>query len=227
MPAEKDRFRCLVGGGNWMLNNCISDTIPKTIEQLGRESGYEKNARSHVDRMFNDGLLVREKNSNGIFAYTANLDKVTPQPPDLADNLLELAERQLKATTRKQLINARIGQGEFRKQVLEKWGHACAVTGCELVEVIRASHIKPWASSNDDERLDPSNGLPLVASLDALFDVGLISFADDGAILISRRVTEADRERLGLAGFTLRACTDSRTSDYLSEHRATYFPTKG
>lgn len=93
----------------------------------------------------------------------------------------------INGTTRKQLIDARKGQGQFRRDLLARWG-GCSVTGCNINEVLRASHIKPWKSSTDQERLDVNNGLLLVATLDALFDRGLVSFKDSGEIIISSRV---------------------------------------
>jgi putative restriction endonuclease len=39
--------------------------------------------------------------------------------------------------------------------------------------MLRASHIKPWSDCSNRERLDPLNGLLLVAHIDALFDNGL------------------------------------------------------
>ena len=93
----------------------------------------------------------------------------------------------------------RVGQDLFRKKLDERWHNRCAVTGVSIREVLRASHIKPWAASSDRERLDPNNGLLLCANLDALFDKGLISFHTDGKILISSVLPEADRFPLGLS----------------------------
>lgn len=56
------------------------------------------------------------------------------------------------------LVAARIGQGRFRDAVSKKWDERCAVTGCSVREALRASHIKPWATSSSNERLDPDNG---------------------------------------------------------------------
>jgi DNA-binding transcriptional ArsR family regulator len=50
------------------------------------------------------------------------------------------------------------------------------------------------------ERLSRENGLLLVATLDALFDCGLISFRDDGQMVISKSVSVADQKRLMLKG---------------------------
>jgi hypothetical protein len=49
--------------------------------------------------------------------------------------------------------------------------------------VLRASHIKPWAKSTNRERLNAENGIMLAAHVDALFGRGLMSFADDRAML--------------------------------------------
>ena len=59
---------------------------------------------------------------------------------------------------------------------------------------LEASHIKPWADSNDSERLDPNNGLLLTASLHKLFDAGLISFEDSGKMLVSSKLSQSERE---------------------------------
>lgn len=83
--------------------------------------------------------------------------------------------------------------------MLSYWGGACAITGLTLQPALRASHAKPWADCNTDtERLDVFNGFLLSANLDALFDKFLISFADDGALLVSPKLSVADRQLLGL-----------------------------
>ena len=68
-----------------------------------------------------------------------------------------------------------------------------------LPQALRASHAKPWAEcATDAERLDVFNGFLLSANLDALFDNFLISFSDDGQLLVSEQIAPCDRERLGL-----------------------------
>jgi hypothetical protein len=62
-------------------------------------------------------------------------------------------------TTRERLIDARLGQGRFRVGVASRWNGRCAVTGCAIPAVIRASHIKPWSECTDRERLNPANGI--------------------------------------------------------------------
>ncbi|GHU27787.1 hypothetical protein AGMMS50256_08400 [Betaproteobacteria bacterium] len=50
----------------------------------------------------------------------------------------------------------------------------------------------------DEERLDVFNGFLLCAHLDALFDHFLISFDDDGLLLVSSKIATTDRIKLGL-----------------------------
>jgi len=85
---------------------------------------------------------------------------------------------------------------------------------------IRASHIKPWRESSNAERLDPNNGLPLIASLDALFDAGLISFDSCGKLIVSLKVSTTERGIFGVAQTSLRKKPTAKMADYLAHHRA-------
>jgi putative restriction endonuclease len=61
------------------------------------------------------------------------------------------------ATTKVQLINARRGQGVFKANVrLNEKG--CRMTGVSDPLYLRASHIKPWKDSSDEEKLNGCNG---------------------------------------------------------------------
>lgn len=112
---------------------------------------------------------------------------------------IEITRRTVRnVTMRKALIDARLGQGQFRSDVELRWSGRCAATGCQIAAVLRASHIKPWSECTNSERLDPSNGLLLAAHIDALFDRGLISFQNDGSVLISPRVPMHECKRLRL-----------------------------
>lgn len=83
-----------------------------------------------------------------------------------------------------QLVKARRGQGIFKTNVrgIEK---KCRITQLELPQHLVASHIKPWAKSSDEEKIDGSNGLLLSPHVDHLFDRGFISFKNSGEIILS------------------------------------------
>jgi hypothetical protein len=125
----------------------------------------------------------------------------------------------LPPTTRRALINARIGQGDYRRELMELWSGRCAVTGCSVAEVLIASHAKPWKDSSNLERLDAFNGLLLAATVDRLFDRGLISFTDDGQLLKKPHLSDADLKNLGISPGASLSKVDARHRPYLAEHR--------
>jgi hypothetical protein len=116
------------------------------------------------------------------------------------------------------IMQARLGQGKFREDLLALWDGQCAVTACGVGAVLRASHVKPWAASSHEERLDPDNGLLLVATLDALFDRGLISFTAEGEMLCSPALSIEERARMHLPA-SLRKPLNERQKSYLQTHR--------
>lgn len=60
----------------------------------------------------------------------------------------------------------------------------CRVTGVSDPRLLIASHIKPWRDANNAERISGYNGIMLSPHVDALFDERLISFEDDGKVLV-------------------------------------------
>lgn len=85
--------------------------------------------------------------------------------------------------------NVRLGQGYFRKMVLHNFRNECCVTGLNVPQILRASHIVPWAS-DEANRMNPENGLCLSATYDAAFDKHLISFDDDYRMIVSREIKD-------------------------------------
>jgi len=126
--------------------------------------------------------------------------------------------KSLAQKDREVITRARIGQGPFRTALIRYWG-ACAITQCREQLLLTASHIKPWANCNVTEAIDPYNGLLLSPALDVAFDEGLISFGDDGAILISPSFTERDRGALGISASMKLARMDNKHRRYLKYHR--------
>lgn len=106
-----------------------------------------------------------------------------------ATDILEELEilDQLPETERQAVILSRVGQGEFRDQLIGYW-KKCAVTDAACVPLLKASHIKPWRDASNEERLDPFNGLLLSPNLDAAFDAGYITFDPNGKIILSGEI---------------------------------------
>ena len=98
-------------------------------------------------------------------------------------------------TEREALQKSRIGQGTFRKSLIDLWGR-CAVTAVDDEKFLVASHIKPWRDCSNAERLNPYNGFLLLPHLDHLFDKGFISFEDSGQILLWSALPEIAKENM-------------------------------
>lgn len=65
----------------------------------------------------------------------------------------------------------RIGQGDFRDELMRLYDHRCAITECALVEVLSAAHILDYNLSNCQEVW---NGILLRADIHLLFDRHLL-----------------------------------------------------
>lgn len=106
-----------------------------------------------------------------------------------SDNLIDYDyNSKLIKTTDNKIIKTRIKQAEFRQNVISICNGTCFITGVQDTSVLIASHIKSWAESNPQERVDGHNGLLLSPHIDKLFDNHLISFDYDGSLLISNRL---------------------------------------
>jgi len=131
----------------------------------------------------------------------------------------------LSNTEKESLILSRVGQGRFRKKLIEYW-ESCPVTKCEDSNLLVASHIKPWSESNNHERLDVFNGLLLTPNIDRLFDKGLISFADSGELLVSSFLSK-NSTKLFDVHERIKIALNEKHTNYMIYHRENIFETKG
>ena len=148
----------------------------------------------------------------------------------LPDALLRIFEDDTsnmpRATDAERLVIQRVGQDIFRRGLLEYWDGRCTITGLDVPELLRASHIKPWADCDTDaERLDVFNGLLLAPHLDAAFDSGFITIAQNGTVLLSDALPSAARSALGLAGSLKLHGLHRAHERYLPWHRSKLFRT--
>ena len=137
------------------------------------------------------------------------------------ETVSEDRKRKLKKpniTERSGLVTSRVGQGYYRQQIIEKWEGKCPVTQSELLKILISSHIVPWSECNDRERLDVENGILLSPNVDSLFDKHLISFSDNGQMIISERLSGEELKKLGIpVGVTIKVTEGMKK--YLQRHR--------
>ena len=121
-------------------------------------------------------------------------------------------------TERSGLVTSRVGQGYYRQKIREKWNYKCPVTGCEVLSILISSHILPWSECNDDERLDVENGILLSPDVDSLFDKHLISFTNEGELVLSKRINEGQLKKLGIQ-MDVKIPISEGMKKYLGKHR--------
>lgn len=125
----------------------------------------------------------------------------------------------LPSTEREALTKQRVGQGLFKDLLKIKYGGKCALCGIRTERMLVGSHIKAWKDSTDAEKLDEENGLLLCAHHDALFDKHLISFEDNGDLIVSATLTSAEQAELQIAAIPSITVTPGM-KPYLADHRS-------
>lgn len=153
--------------------------------------------------------------NNSYWAYTSSETKSLRKPP---------RQRVLPSqTSASRSVEARVGQDYFRAEVQKVCKSKCVVTGVEeqYPSILIASHIKPWSQSNDEERMDGHNGLLLSPHIDKLFDKHLISFSEDGTLLVSSLVPESVLEAWNI-DLDRRFKLTKKNKKYLIHHRTEF-----
>lgn len=138
--------------------------------------------------------FVKVKNviDNKLYIYvkpTFFIDEKTNEEKVIVENLL--------AGGKKAAENHRKKQTQYRRELLDEMP-ACIITKVTEDRILEACHIKPYSVCNDDEKYDPHNGLVMTPTYHKLFDMGFISFNDNGTIIISPFLSNMNKKRLEL-----------------------------
>lgn len=234
-------------GGNWGHAGWLIPMSWDAVVHPFRPKDYIDRLRPHLPKKYSP--LRPETGSGNQKAYPCEINEaiyslvnflaggISPKPlasssrSELVDRIeneiqAELASHTaLSASERLQIFKARKGQGLFRRNV-EAIEPMCRLTHISTPVLLTASHMKPWRScETTEERLDGNNGLLLAGHVDRLFDRGMISFCENGALLISRQLDPEDVKKMGLsAAFERGVGSFSRQqARYLAYHRENVF----
>jgi len=220
-PAENGAFLARISGTQaqaWIApesKTCIWVALPlPNGERFGLEA---VGSRTLPAGMATIGKVDTPQQLNVALRAACVLQLNTPS------SLSQKVEQRLASiavTERTQEVRQRIGQDVFREALFELWDGRCAVSGAKLPpELLRASHAKPWAVSNENERLDPFNGLLLAVHLDALFDSGLLTFDEEGRGMLSPKLSGESKTALGMQHPIRLENIAPGHSEYLRYHR--------
>ena len=155
--------------------------------------------------------IWQKQNGPLVFNYGKKKDEQKPKTKAAKKNNLDIA-------------NARSGQGKYREQLLEQCGY-CPFTMISDERLLIASHIKPWAASNDFEKTDPNNGYILSPLYDKLFDRGFITFTFDRHVILSKFISSYTWKKIGLKNDTFinTLPMDEKRKEYLKFHHQSVF----
>jgi hypothetical protein len=101
-----------------------------------------------------------------------------------------------------QQIKKRRGQPQFRRDLLQRYGKRCLVTGCKVAAALEGAHIDPYRGKGNNH---PANGLLLRADIHTLFDLNLLGIEPNHLRVelhpdIAETYGELVRKTLGCAG---------------------------
>ncbi len=199
------------GEAKLIKDSLLDITSPKALAKIS-----EKLSQADI-------FVARNTKGNGMYssalkAYAEYLSDTSNE--EIQDDIEELIQStEIGKTEKATLINARVGQGKFRKGLIEYW-NGCAVTGFGDTRFLVASHIKPWRKSKHKERLDPFNGLLLLPNIDKAFDLGFVSFEERGGIMVSPELECSDVLGIDAAMSVL---LNDRHQEYMAHHRKVVF----
>jgi len=133
----------------------------------------------------------------------------------------EATPPELFATAMVAAVMVRIGHQKWSDGVKRMWGECCCATGFNVRRLLRASHIVPW-HEEERSRLDPYNGLCLSPAYDAAFDAHLITFWDDGHILLADGFDAESARLIGINPATQITGLLPGHLEYLKRHRTAF-----
>lgn len=184
------------------------------------EKYYPEAKRSEEWQAGIRGVLYREiKNKKKFRMFDAGI--ISLYDYDETKQVLDEDRSYVTEKTIQALI--RIGQDKFRKNLL-KILKFCPITNVDDKRILNASHIKPWAISNNTERLDVYNGFIFSPTIDKLFDYGFISFENNKKIIVSNSLSDRNLKIIGLERNKIyhKMPIDNRIN-YLEYHRNIIF----
>lgn len=167
-------------------------------------------------KLFVDFDAIAEK-KNGALVF--NYGKKNTEDDEEND---EIASEKAKGT--EEANYARQGQGKYREKLLNECPF-CPITMVADERLLIASHIKPWAVSNDEEKIDPKNGFMFTPLYDKLFDRGFITFTNDRHMILSNWISKNTYDKLGIVDNTFYQMLpiDEERIKYLEYHRTSVF----
>lgn len=148
-------------------------------------------------------------------AFTAALVGKGQQAPGTEVAQVEDRAASLKGGHVEVRARARLGQGDFRKRLLSRYGNTCAITGQAPAEVLEAAHLYSYAEVGQH---DEHGGLLLRRDIHRLFDRGALAVDPESLVVSVDESLSAYREYARLEGEGLQVETSASQRKWLARH---------
>lgn len=165
---------------------------------------------------------IKTDGLSGIFTKRQLVDDQTIKEYNQSIELESINLKDFNANSflyKEYMTKQRLKQGVFRDSLIKLYGDECLLCNVKGTRYLLASHIKPYSLSSSIEAANPNNGLLLCPNHDKLFDLGLISFDNNGE-LIESNITIATN----LLGNVSKSLPDTyKNNKYMKFHREKIF----
>ena len=204
-----------------------------TVRKYQKEMPFPEAVEKAIDECIKNGILAEFLRKNraevlrvSIFEYDEeehmrqereeSRQEGIEQVNDLYDKLFELG--------RSEDVKRAVKDVKYREKLLEQC-HFCPFTMISDERLLIASHIKPWAASNEKEKIDPNNGYILSPLYDKLFDKGYITFTINRHVILSEFISKYTWKQIGLQNnkFIKELPMNDKRINYLKFHHDSVF----
>lgn len=234
MSIKDEILRVYLKNNNkWMSSKKIYNELNKYFiwgENKRGSNGHRNMVNRDLSSRYTD---IFEKDTNSkpnkyrikeeVFSkYEFEISKIKEiQNIDKIINLDKIENIKLEGYEREALIKVRVNQSIFRKNLINL-DCKCKICGLNIESLLIASHSKEWKNSSKFEKLDTYNGFLMCPNHDKLYDKHLITFDDEGEIIISKLINTNSRKLLGLDK-VLKIQLLPEQKKYVSFHRRKFY----
>lgn len=222
-PISAIKYRCRVNRANYQEASIDdSEFVIKgeVYENYGNYMELElleeyEQSRFSIEVLQANGLRGRIQGPRHVNELKTLLNSDADNWTEKIEN--EILDSNLQGKEKEIIIKARINQSVFREKLFHRY-KTCCLCGVSDARMLVASHIKPWSECNPNEKVDIDNGFLLCPNHDKVFDSGLITFDNDGSIIISKSLKETDRIFLNLRE-NMKIEINGKNRKYIEYHR--------
>lgn len=175
-------------GADLCGTNFQGAVLRKTIlENTVRDGMTNFQGARYRSRVIADKQLIQEISGRPLGANGAVLQPVIVNGRNLKLTFQE-AKQRIQAA-----IHGRRGQQAFRAAMLKVYAGRCAITGCDVEELLEAAHIIPYCLTQENH---PWKGVLLRADLHRLFDLNFVEIeAQTGCVYLHQKLQQSNLYR--------------------------------